>query len=170
MKRRTLPGRAGAAVVAFILPLLLLGMTIANWVAVDQAVGAALRHNPEHEHVFIETYGSGARAVLLVSALLQLLIAVALMSVRVSALKGRRSGKAFAITLPWFTICCGLGALTMNPVTKVRWVGEPDGLSLVEDYFPAWNWPVQCVLLVLTGLCCVTTTIIFATTRSVEYR
>ena len=104
--------------------------------------------------------------------MLQLGIAVALLSVGAAVLEGRRSVKALAITAPWITItiCCGLGALTINPVTNVSWVGEPDGESIVANHFPAWHWPVLWTLLVLIVLCCVTTTILFATTRSAEFR
>ncbi|WP_328414574.1 hypothetical protein OG470_20540 [Micromonospora sp. NBC_00389] len=159
-----------AVVVLLLLPLLLLGTTVANWVAVDQAVDTALRHDSGAHRYFIETYGSGIRGFLVLGAVLQLGIAVALLSVGAAVLEDRRSVKALAITTPWVTICCGLGALTINPVTNVSWVGEPDGESIVGNHFPAWHWPVLCTLLVLIVLCCVTTTILFATTRSAEFR
>jgi hypothetical protein len=167
----TRPVRVLVAVVALLLiPLLLLGATVANWVAVDQAVHAALWHLSEDHHHFIENYADGVRGFMILGGVLEFGIIVALLPTVEAVLEGRRWGRTRALTVAWFTIWCGFGELTINPIANVRWSGDPDGESIVSQYFPGWHWPTLLVLVALVGLCHVTATVLLAITRSADFR
>ena len=162
--------RAAALLALRSLPLLLLLTTVTGWAAVSHSVNAARLANPTNEQAFLDAHASGTQTILGLAALLQLGIAVVLWRLGTAVRDGRPWSTAFAVIAPWPAACCGAGALTINPVTKSRWSGEPDGYSLAADHFPVWHWPVTCTLAVLIVVCCVTSTVALVADRLIERR
>lgn len=141
------------------LPLFLLAIIVLGWLATDHAVRAALGQYPA-ERYFIEAYQSSARAVFVLGAVWALAIAVVMLGIAASVWAGNGRPSALTLGFPWLAAACGYGGLPTSVGAILS--AEPDGHSLVRDYFPGWYSPIALTLVALMTICCLATTVLLA--------